>query len=133
VVDNQIILELNDDAAHVNMGEDWRMPTLAESNELVSQCTWIWTTINGVNGHQVIGPNGNSIFLPAVGAITSAGLQNDGSSGYYWINSISPTNPYNADDIFNRHTGSGDMSNSYGINAFSRYIGRVIRPVYNEK
>ena len=133
VVDNQIILELNDDAAHVNMGEDWRMPTLAESNELVSQCTWIWTTINGVNGHQVIGPNGNSIFLPAVGAITSAGLQNDGSSGYYWINSISPTNPYNADDIFNRHTGSGDMSNSYGINAYSRYIGRVIRPVYNEK
>jgi hypothetical protein len=126
IVDNKVILDLSDDAAHVNMGGNWRMPTLAECKELVSQCTWAWTTINGVNGHQITGPNGNSIFLPATGAITKLGLQNEGSSGYYWINSISSTNPYNANDIFN-------LLNSYGINAFSRYIGRVIRPVYNEK
>jgi hypothetical protein len=133
IVDNQVILDLSDDAAHVNMGGNWRMPTLAECKELVSQCTWVWTAIKGVNGHQITGPNGNSIFLPATGAITKLGLQHEGSSGYYWINSISSTNPYNADDIFNRPIVEGDMSNSYGINAFSRYIGRVIRPVYNEK
>ena len=133
IVDNQVILELNDDAAHVNMGGNWRMPTLVECKELVSQCTWVWTTINGVNGHQITGPNGNSIFLPATGAITKAGLQQEGSSGYYWINSISSTNPYNADDIFNRPIAEGGMSNSYGINAYFRYIGRVIRPVCPKK
>ena len=43
----------------------WRMPTVAEANELLESCTWEWGIYNGVNGYQVTGPNGNSIFLPA--------------------------------------------------------------------
>lgn len=53
---------------------DWRMPTSAEMDELLDNCTWTWTTQNGVNGYKVTGPNGNSIFFPAT----------YDSDGYYW-------------------------------------------------
>lgn len=56
------------DAAAANWGGDWRMPKYTEFEELVNECTWIWVTQNGVNGYSVIGPNGNSIFLPAAGS-----------------------------------------------------------------
>ena len=56
------------DAAAANWGGDWRMPKYTEFEELVNECTWTWVTQNGVNGYSVIGPNGNSIFLPAAGS-----------------------------------------------------------------
>ena len=34
-------------------------------NELVNNCKWEWSQINGINGYKVTGTNGNSIFLPA--------------------------------------------------------------------
>lgn len=49
--------------------ENWHTPTKDEMNELLYDCTWEWTTYNGVNGQLVTGPNGNSIFLPAAGWI----------------------------------------------------------------
>ena len=52
------------DVATANWGGSWRMPTLAEMKELINNCTWEWTTQNGVYGRKVTGPNGNSIFLP---------------------------------------------------------------------
>ena len=55
------------DAATVNLGSDWRMPTKDEMQEMVDKCSWEWTQINGVNGYKITGPNGNSIFLPAAG------------------------------------------------------------------
>ena len=55
------------DAATVNLGSDWRMPTRSEMQELIDKCIWEWTQINNVNGYKVIGKNGNSIFLPAAG------------------------------------------------------------------
>ena len=58
------------DAAIVNLGSDWRMPTKTEMLELVEKCTWEWVQINGINGFKVTGTNGNSIFLPASGYIS---------------------------------------------------------------
>jgi len=55
------------DAATVNLGSDWRMPTKVEIQELLNNCSWEWTQIKGVNGYKVTGPNSNSIFLPAAG------------------------------------------------------------------
>ncbi len=75
IVDNKISLDLSDDAAHVNWGGDWRMPSTAEMNELFLNSQWVYDNLNGVNGIKLIGPNGNSIFLP-------------GAS--YWTNSIYP-------------------------------------------
>ena len=72
------------DAATVNWGSAWRMPTKAEQDELQNNCTWEWTTQNGVNGYKVTGTNGNSIFLPAAGYRYSTSLYNAGSYGGYW-------------------------------------------------
>ena len=67
--DNPTILPLSNDAAHANWGGSWRMPTDAEMTELRSNCTWTWTSQNGVNGRKITSKsNGNSIFLPAAGS-----------------------------------------------------------------
>ncbi len=65
--DYKTILDSEDDAAAFNWGKNWRMPLKEEAMELVEECTWIDTTSNGVKGYQIVGPNGKSIFLPAVG------------------------------------------------------------------
>lgn len=52
------------DAATVNLGSDWRLPTKEEMKELIDNCTWEWVQLNGINGYRIIGKNNNSIFLP---------------------------------------------------------------------
>ena len=69
-VDNKTVLAKTDDAATVNWGGSWRMPTDTEWTELRENCTWTWTTQNleyGYSyGYRVTSKkNGNSIFLPA--------------------------------------------------------------------
>ena len=86
-VDNKTTLDIADDAAYANWGGDWRMPTKAEQDELRTECTWTLTTINGVNGYTVTGPNGNSIFLPAAGYYDSV-LDTAGSCGFYLSSSL---------------------------------------------
>lgn len=55
------------DVAHVKWGEDWIIPTSRQFQELFDECTYEWASFNGVNGGIFIGPNGNTIFLPAAG------------------------------------------------------------------
>lgn len=73
------------DAATANWGSTWRLPTVSEYEELINNCTWTWTTIDGHSGYIVKGSNGNSIFLPAAGFKLET-LQSVGS-GYYWSSS----------------------------------------------
>ena len=82
--DGLTTLELSDDAAHVNWGGKWRMPTDAEFTELREKCKWEWTTQNGVNGYKVIGVNGKSIFLPVSGFYYDNGLVYVNDHGDYW-------------------------------------------------
>lgn len=72
------------DVARVKWGGSWRMPTQNEIEELVENCSWKWTTYNGVKGQLVTGPNGNSIFLPAAGCRRGTGVQSVGRGGLYW-------------------------------------------------
>lgn len=73
------------DKAKANWRDNWRLPTNREMEELVDKCTWTWTTQSGVNGYKVIGPNGNSIFLPATGLYFSVSeLRYARTSGNYW-------------------------------------------------
>lgn len=90
-VDNKTTLDLSDDAAYVNWGTSWRMPTKAEQDELrnTSYTTWTWTTQNGVNGYIVTSKtNGNSIFLPAAGYRDDSSLSGAGFLGKYWSSSL---------------------------------------------
>ena len=95
--DHNSVLEKKDDAARVNWGGGWRMPTKAEQEELREQCTWIWTSQDGVNGYKVTSKsNGNSIFLPAAGYRDGSSLYYAGSDGRYWSSSLDTNNSYNA-------------------------------------
>ena len=83
-IDSEGNLTSQYDAATANWGGDWRMPTVAELRELHDNCIWTWTTQNGVNGYNVKGPNGNSIFLPAAGYRRGSSLYHAGSFGNFW-------------------------------------------------
>ena len=113
VVDNKKQLELNDDAAHVNWGGAWRMPTDENRQELYANCYCEWTNnykntnVKGFIFYKVKNnndkgkmkfPNGGDnpseyytttsdthIFLPAAGAmVASDGLWEVGIQGNYY-------------------------------------------------
>ncbi|MGM9818793.1 MAG: hypothetical protein ACI30B_07430 [Paludibacteraceae bacterium] len=120
--DSKTVLEPEDDAATVNWGGAWRMPTDAELTELREKCTWTWTTLNGVNGYEVKGTNGNSIFLPAAGFRGVGGLSGAGSLGYCWSSSFNANDPGRA---WNVPFSSDDVR---GLSS-SRYYGFSVRAV----
>ena len=80
--------DYEDDAARQNWKSTWRTPTDAEWTWLRENCTWTWTTQNGVNGRLVTAKNGNSIFLPAAGYRDGTDLDGAGSLGNYWSSSL---------------------------------------------
>ena len=128
------------DAAHVNMGNAWLMPTSSELKDLNDKCTWQWTTQNNVTGYKVTGPNGNSIFLPCAGLMRGSNLDfaSVGASyatstlyGEYswhtwtlsWYQQYSQNGRYfisNNEWVPFQNYGSGTV----------RYFGRTIRAVY---
>ena len=99
------------------------MPTYAELNELRNNCTWTWTTQEGVNGYKVTGPNGNSIFLPAAGDRVGSLLYHAGSDGSYW--SSTPDDDGHDGNACSLYFRSSD----HNMNEYSRRYGRSVRPV----
>ena len=81
-------LTLEQDAAHVNLGGNWRMPTKAEWQEFLDNCNVVWTKDyngTGVAGHVFTSKvNGNSVFFPAAGDCYDSSVGNVGSVGRYW-------------------------------------------------
>jgi hypothetical protein len=124
--DTRTVLNLEDDAANANLAGNWRMPTDAEWTELRENCTWTWTTQNGVNGYLVTGLNGNSIFLPAAGSLSDVSLVNKSFNGYYWLSSLYTRYPYLA---WNVYFSAGTVNRFDGNN---RCLGFSVRPVYGD-
>ena len=124
VVDNKSLLDQTDDAASVNWGDGWRIPTQSEMHELGQLCTWVWTTQGGKNGYRVTSNiNGNSIFLPAAGVRNDITPYDLDAVGSYWsmTNDIQNT-PYAYRMDFD--------SSGIGRSGFYRAYGMSIRPVY---
>lgn len=125
-IDNKTVLEITDDAAAVNLGDKWRIPTDEEWTELRSadNCTWVYTTVNEVNGYLVTSnANGNSIFLPSAGYKGENGHLYDGERGRYWAATINTENNEG-------HARSVNFdSNKVSRSSYYRYFGRSIRPV----
>lgn len=129
-VDNKTTLETGsegDDVASKKLGGFWRMPTDQECTELRTNCTWTWTTQNGVYGRLVTSKlNGNSIFIPAAGRWYET-LFSLGSTGIFWSSSLNTTyGPNCAWNVFFNSSDMGRYNNEY------RYIGLSVRPVYAE-
>lgn len=120
------------DAARVNWGGTWRMPTQAECKELLDtryypeSYEWAWQTDylgSGHNGFLVTClANNNSIFLPAAGMRSGNDFGGAGSYGYYWSSSVVTEDTSQA---YNLPLSSG----SYYMANFYRYVGYSIRPV----
>ena len=150
-VDRKTVLELEDDAAYMNWGGKWRMPTYEQQMELVNQCYWVWTdSYNGsnVNGYIVYRakakvdkgmkiPEGipplsdyalsdAHIFLPAadmMGADSARAVLC--SEGYYWSASLTVDHPYIALCI--KFDCVGFMRYSYYMRDDKKYYGSESR------
>ncbi len=134
-VDNKMVLDLDDDAAYVNWGDKWRMPSVTEMEELVRNCTWTWqaegnTEYNGVVGYKVTGTNGNSIFLPAAGYRYDMDLDGEGTYGRYWTASLDDGS-YHLDEGYSNHAYNMFFQSSWAMydNRNRRFFGYSIRPV----
>ena len=111
------------DAARANWGGDWRMPTKEEMRELIDNCTWIWTTQNGVNGFKVTSEvNRNYIFLPAAGYRSGSSLYDAGSRSCYW-------NSTPHESISGRAYFLYFSDDFRRMSYYSRYFGQSVRPV----
>lgn len=133
IPDYKMTLEPEDDAARMNCGRYWRIPTREEMQELVDNCTWTRVEADATDSeypgklyYKVTGPNGNSIILPA--------------GGYYF-----GKKPYYENEEFHYNTSSLDESScaycwsleisSWGektprVTYYYRYMGVPVRPVY---
>ena len=118
--DGKTVLDPEDDAATVNWGSGFRMPTREEFLELINKCTWTWDSSH--MGYLVAGSNGNSIFLPASGYRNGSGLYYQGSYGFYWSSTLGSCSRYYA---YYLYFGSSYHYVSYG----SRCYGFPVRPV----
>lgn len=122
-VDNKTVLEAADDAATVNMGSGWRMPTSAELQELIDNTTKEWTELNGIKGLKFTA-NSNSIFLPAAGVFSHSFLCGQGNECSYSTSSLVTTDSRNSYRLFAMPSTEASV-NAYG----SRYHGETIRAV----
>ena len=68
------------------------LPSAADYEELFSKCSKEWTSIDGVNGYKLTGPNGNSIFLPAAGSRVLNSVNGESTIGNYLTGTVNPSN-----------------------------------------
>ncbi len=110
-----------DDAATANWGSEWRMPTNEEQRELVEECQYQMTEVNGVYGAKFTGKNGNSVFFPAAGGRVGTGLVSVGYFGVYWSYSLREKDEDYARNLGigekNVHWGEGDRGKGYSVRA----------------
>lgn len=104
------------DAANVNWGNGWRMPTKLELMELCEKTTAVYVNYNNIQGYRFIGPNGNSIFLPCAGYRDKNGLHK--YVAYYWNSVAVGNDSYESYNLVNER-----ISSSF------RYCGMSIRAV----
>ncbi len=112
------------DVAHVKWGGSWVMPSNEQRDELVNNCTYEWTTVDGVKGGKFTSnKNGASIFLPAAGDRSGDDINDASSYGYYWSSTRLPAHIGYAYYLY----FSSDDVNLGSIG--HRYYGRSVRPV----
>jgi hypothetical protein len=112
------ILSLENDVAYKKWGAAWRMPSLDECAELYA-CEWYWENRGGVKGYKVVGPNGNSIFLPAAGSNENLGKNDINHDLRYYVAEGSMTADWYSGQHYFGTSGS--------------FVGYSVRPVLRER
>lgn len=121
---NNAILKLEDDAAHINMGGNWHIPTPKQIKELTTNTISTWTIHNGVNGKMFTSKRDSSkfIFIPAAGMGLGGSVQNSGRYGFIWSSML------NMDDIDYGQDLRFNQYNAY-LSSHIRFVGFSVRGV----
>ncbi len=118
-VDNKIELDPSDDAAYVNCGSEWRMPTKEQFDELQAECSWQWTE----GGYLLTSKkNSKTLFLPAAGARLFSSLDDVGYYGGYWSRTLHSGGTYGAYSLY-------FSSERMRVNYDDRGVGFSVRAV----
>ena len=99
--DGKTVLEASDDAAVVNWGGSWRMPTIDEFQALCTAVNTTWTQVNNVYGILCTDKTDSSkiLFFPAAGHCSNGNVWSVGNFGNYWSSSISIGSRQNACEL----------------------------------
>ncbi len=121
----------DDDAATAHWGEGWRTPREEEVNELLYDCEWEWTKLNGMHGYRVTGKTGKSIFFPL--DMESKDIFGRAGGGF-WISSgwKLPGGSTKGETIEINEYKEGDYDN-YGKGSDSTMYCHYIRPVKDKE
>lgn len=113
------------DAASVNWGDTWMTPDAADLQELVSNCDFTLSSMNGMRGYTIKSRlNNNSLFLPMSGYYRNASSEY-ATNGYMASSSL----PAVAGNSANRNDHASILNNT-GLNNWYRTDGVPVRPVY---
>ena len=113
-------LELEDDAAHANMGGDWHMPTHAQIQEIIDKTISDWDASGGVGGMKFTSKKDESrfIFIPMAGMAWDGLADNNEYNGNVWSSMVSTTDIYAAQSLYFDFGGpclSNGGSRNYGL------------------
>ena len=135
-VDNKRTLESADDAATQIMGDEWRMPTKADFQELINKTNHEWVknfNESGVNGIKFISTADTNkyIFIPAAGIISHSdgsssdnqGLLAQGVICTVWSSSLNESEPDKACEM------RSDNGARISVSSNDRCRGAVVRGV----
>lgn len=153
--DGKMVLELEDDAAYVNLGVGYRIPTKEDWQELFDECKWEAETVTlpeildpsqtkVIKLWKVTGPNGNSITLPnSNGYKFEKGYEKEDYT-FYTTSTLRPRNEPLFYDYLNdmtawtvrwsieaKETSYGNFEKPYFDDDIRRMCGFVIRPVFD--
>lgn len=150
--DGKTVIDPEDDAARVNLGVGYRIPTQEDWEELLDECNWQAVTITlpeimdpsqtkTIARWKVTGPSGNSIILPMTGGFEFAGgySHNDKNNTYYTTANLSLAEKLPDDDKYREAVAltwsffaESDGSVKYPWFASTRRVfGIVVRPVFD--
>ena len=118
------ILNLEDDAAHVNMGGKWRMPTKDELEELINNTTYDTAKVNGIKGMMFTSKiNNNQLFMPFAGWWYNGAFMWAGTSGIIWSSQV---DAYNINNAYRLGFNFGSQSSVYCDNRFCAFSVRGV-------
>lgn len=123
--DKKTTLELCDDAANVNWGGSWRMPTQAEIQELIDNTEWRHTGNGYYKYGKKEGYTENYIYFRAGSGCRRNGYWfNTGETSYFWSSSLYGIGTSNAYSL-----RVGKYSAGWNDYYYNRTDGILIRPV----
>jgi len=129
--DGLTTLEPSDDAATVNWGGKWKMPTVEQINELLNASNCICKWVKNYNGSKANGilfisvRNNKKLFVPASKKCTNESIfQIIGNNVTIWSSSLS--------SVFGNcgMTLDCDVDGGMDLQSIYRYLGLPIRPVF---